>query len=106
MEGDFSVRIQPLYGPDSINEFEVIAGYFNKMALELSGTETLRMDFIANVSHELKTPLAVIQNYGTMLQRPGLSEEKRIEYAGAVADAAAGAAACYGVELGPGGNSA
>ena len=88
MEGDFSVRIQPFYGPDSINEFEVIAGYFNKMAQELSGTETLRMDFIANVSHELKTPLAVIQNYGAMLQRPGLSEEKRIEYAGAVADAA------------------
>ena len=88
MEGDFSVRIQPFYGPDSVNEFDVIAGYFNKMAQELSGTETLRMDFIANVSHELKTPLAVIQNYGTMLQRPGLSEEKRIEYAGAVADAA------------------
>ena len=88
MEGDFSVRIQPFYGPDSVNEFDVIAGYFNKMAKELSGTETLRMDFIANVSHELKTPLAVIQNYGTMLQRPGLSEEKRIEYAGAVADAA------------------
>ena len=88
MEGDFSVRIQPFYGPDSVNEFDVIADYFNKMAQELSGTETLRMDFIANVSHELKTPLAVIQNYGTMLQRPGLSEEKRIEYAGAVADAA------------------
>ena len=88
MEGDFSVRIQPFYGPDSVNEFDVIVDYFNKMAQELSGTETLRMDFIANVSHELKTPLAVIQNYGTMLQRPGLSEEKRIEYAGAVADAA------------------
>ena len=88
MEGDFSVRIQPLYGPDSINEFDVIAGYFNKMAQELSGTETLRIDFIANVSHELKTPLAVIQNYGAMLQQPGLSEEKRIEYAGAVTDAA------------------
>ena len=75
-------------GPDSVNEFDVIADYFNKMAQELSGTETLRMDFIANVSHELKTPLAVIQNYGAMLQQPGLSEEKRIEYAGAVADAA------------------
>ena len=88
MEGDFSVRIRPLYGPDSDNEFDVIADYFNKMAQELSGTETLRMDFIANVSHELKTPLAVIQNYGTMLQKPGLSEEKRVEYAGAVTDAA------------------
>lgn len=51
------------------------------MAAELSGIETLRTDFIANVSHELKTPLAVIQNYGTMLQQPDLSEEQRIEYA-------------------------
>lgn len=57
------------------------------MAEELSGTETLRTDFIANVSHELKTPLAVIQNYGTMLQQPDLSEEERLEYAKAITDA-------------------
>ena len=57
------------------------------MAQELSGTETLRTDFIANVSHELKTPLAVIQNYGTMLQQPGLPEEKRMEYAKAITEA-------------------
>ena len=56
------------------------------MAEELSGIETLRTDFIANVSHELKTPLAVIQNYGTMLQAPGLSDEERAEYAKAVTD--------------------
>ena len=56
------------------------------MAEELSGVETLRTDFIANVSHELKTPLAVMQNYGTMLQQPGLSEENRIEYAKAITD--------------------
>ncbi|MBQ7384124.1 MAG: HAMP domain-containing histidine kinase, partial [Clostridia bacterium] len=60
---------------------------FNKMAEELSGTETLRTDFIANVSHELKTPLAVMQNYSTMLQQPGLSEEKRLEYSRAISDA-------------------
>ena len=52
----------------------------------MSGLETLRTDFIANVSHELKTPLAVVQNYGTMLQQPGLPEEKRIEYAKAITD--------------------
>lgn len=49
--------------------------------------ETLRNDFTANVSHELKTPLAVMQNYGTLLQQPSLSEEKRIEYAKTVTDA-------------------
>ncbi len=87
MEGDFSVRIPLAGGIDSLSDFNVIAEYFNKMAEELSGTETLRNDFIANVSHELKTPLAVMQNYGTMLQQPGLSQDKRMEYAGAVAEA-------------------
>ncbi len=85
-EGDFSVRIAPGNGIDSANGFDVIAGYFNRMAGELSGIETLRTDFIANVSHELKTPLAVMQNYGTILQQPDLPQEKRLEYARAVTD--------------------
>lgn len=87
MQGDFSVRIPPIRSADKLDGFDVIGDCFNKMARELAGMETLRTDFIANVSHELKTPLAVIQNYGTMLQQPGLSEEKRIEYAKAVTDA-------------------
>lgn len=57
------------------------------MTEELSSVETLRNDFIANVSHELKTPLAVIQNYGTLLQSPNLSEEIRLEYAKAITQA-------------------
>ena len=80
--GDFSVRIPPLgvWGEDG---FDVIAESFNKLAQELSGMETLRSDFIANVSHELKTPLTVLQNYGTLLRPPGLSEEqlKKVEEA-------------------------
>lgn len=82
-QGDFSVRLPQFHGMDG---FDQIGVYFNEMAQELSGTETLRTDFIANVSHELKTPLAVIQNYGTMLQQPGLSEEKRLEYAKAISE--------------------
>ena len=84
MKGDFSVRIPSLRSADKMSGFDVIADYFNQMAEDLSGTETLRTDFIANVSHELKTPLAVIQNYGTLLQQPSLSEEKRQEYAKAI----------------------
>lgn len=84
MRGDFSVRIKYLHGEDSSNEFDVIIRDLNKMIEEISGVETLRTDFIANVSHELKTPLAVIQNYGTLLQSPELGEAQRLEYGRAI----------------------
>lgn len=86
MRGEFSVRIKHIPGIYDSAGFNVIIEYFNKMAVELSGTETLRTDFIANVSHELKTPLAVMHNYGTMLQSPNLPEEKRLEYAKAITE--------------------
>lgn len=79
--GDFSVRIESLGDSLAYDSFNSIIDCFNKMAEELGSVETLRTDFIANVSHELKTPLAVIQNYGTMLQASDLPEKKRIEYA-------------------------
>ncbi len=85
-DGDFSVRIEPLGDSYAYKSFNSIIDCFNKMAQELGGVETLRTDFIANVSHELKTPLAVMQNYGTMLQAPGLSDEKRVEYAKGITD--------------------
>lgn len=84
MKGDFSTRIEHIYGEDSDNEFDAIITGLNKLIEELSGVETLRNDFIANVSHELKTPLAVMQNYGTLLQNPDLTEEQRIEYGKAI----------------------
>lgn len=87
VQGDFSVRISPMgrFGADEkLNE---IIDCFNTMAEELAGVETLRTDFIANVSHEMKTPLAVMQNYGTLLQTPELSREKRMEYAKGITDA-------------------
>lgn len=82
------MRIQPLHGLERMNGFDRIIADFNKMAEELSSIETLRTDFIASVSHEIKTPLAVMQNYATLLQTPNLTAEQRVEYAGAIADAA------------------
>ncbi len=87
IEGDFNVRIEPIAKFATDDSFHEIIECVNKMAEELSGVETLRTDFIANVSHEIKTPLAVMQNYGTLLQAPELSEEARIEYAKAITDA-------------------
>lgn len=86
IKGDFSTRIPYLYGEDSSNEFDQIITGLNKMIEELSGVETLRTDFIANVSHELKTPLAVMQNYSALLQNPELEEEQRMEYGRAITE--------------------
>ena len=85
MQGDFTVRIKPMRS-SGMEGFNQIGIAINAMAAELSGTETLRTDFIANVSHELKTPLAVMGNYATMLQR--LTEEDRVEYAKSISEAA------------------
>ena len=87
MQGDFSVRVRPMHGA-GMEGFNQIGMAINAMAAELAGTETLRTDFIANVSHELKTPLAVMGNYATMLQRPGITEEDKNEYAKAISEAA------------------
>lgn len=86
IQGDFSVRVRPQSKFGTDETFNRIIDCFNKMAQELSSVETLRTDFTANVSHEMKTPLAVMQNYGTLLQVSDLSEEKRIEYAQGVID--------------------
>ena len=86
MNGDFSARVKLMHG-SGMEGFNQIGESINAMSSELSSVETLRTDFIANVSHEMKTPLAVMQNYGTLLRDPDLPKEKRIEYAKAITDA-------------------
>lgn len=83
--GDFSVRVKPISRFSSDESFNEIVQCFNRMAEELASVETLRTDFIANVSHELKTPLAAMNNYATLLQAPDLPEEQRVAYAKAIA---------------------
>jgi len=86
VSGDFSARVEmPVrFGTDE--SFAEIVDCFNRMAQELSGVETLRTDFISNVSHEMKTPLSAMHNYGMLLQAPDLPEEKRMEYARSVTE--------------------
>lgn len=86
MRGDLSVRIEKVRSINPDDGFNIIIDYFNRMAEELGGMETLRTDFVANVSHELKTPLAVMQNYAAMLSAAELPEEKRLEYAKIISD--------------------
>ena len=85
-KGNFSVRISGKGYVGLDGHYREIIDCINRMAEELGSVETLRSDFISNVSHEMKTPLAVMQNYGTLLEEPGLGEEKRLEYARAIID--------------------
>lgn len=85
--GDFSVRLDIAHPINRYNEYDYIMENLNKMAVELSRTEVLHTDFISNVSHEIKTPLAIIQNYATSLQNKNLDGQTRIKYAETLASA-------------------
>ncbi|MEO3946668.1 HAMP domain-containing sensor histidine kinase [Gorillibacterium sp. CAU 1737] len=77
-KGNFNVRLD--YETHKVRELGEMAHNFNKMVQELNGIETLRNDFVANVSHEFKTPIAAIEGYSALLQDPELPMEEREEY--------------------------
>ncbi len=78
--GDYSVRVRSMRKDGKKDEVEVLIDDFNRMTEELSGTEILKGDFISNVSHEIKSPLAVIQSYVQSLQSDDLTTGERREY--------------------------
>lgn len=78
--GNFEVRLKPNHPYDKYDEYDLIFENLNQMAAELSHNELLKSDFISNVSHEIKTPLAILSNHAQLLQDESLSEEERQDY--------------------------
>lgn len=81
-DGDYDVKIETK-GKDEIGK---LINNFNLMANELKNIDYMQKDFINNVSHEFKTPIAAIKGYLTILKNENISQEERLEYINIVLD--------------------
>ena len=81
-QGDFSSRIRI----DSDDEIGQLAMAFNNMAQSLTSLESMRRSFIANVSHELKTPMTSIAGFIDGILDGTIAPEKQNYYLRIVSD--------------------
>lgn len=75
--GNFTVSVSD---SSKLEEVQTTFRNFNAMVQELNSITTLSNDFIANVSHEFKTPLTAVEGYAMLLQDKELSDAEREEY--------------------------
>ncbi|MBQ7123154.1 MAG: HAMP domain-containing histidine kinase [Oscillospiraceae bacterium] len=80
--GDFTVRV-PAEGEDEIAQ---LARSFNHMADSMADLESVRRSFIANVSHELKTPMMTIGGFIDGILDGTVPPEKHKQYLGIVSE--------------------
>jgi two-component system, OmpR family, phosphate regulon sensor histidine kinase PhoR len=76
-KGDFSVQLET--SPEN-RILGQLTESVNTMAAELNQMETLRQEFISNVSHELQSPLTSIRGFARALQDDSLSPADRQHY--------------------------
>ena len=81
--GNLDVRIHEDGRDDEIGE---LAASFNLMADSLAETERQRRDFIANISHELKTPMTTIAGYTDGILDGTIPPEKERHYLQIISD--------------------
>lgn len=76
-KGNYDIELENTIRVDEIGN---LIKNFNTMTKELKNNEYLQKDFVSNVSHEFKTPIATIQGYARLLEDEDLSKEERNEY--------------------------
>lgn len=81
-KGELSVRVT---GHGRVDEVGELAEAFNQMAESLEKAERSRMDFVANVSHELKTPMTTISGYADGLLDGTIPMEQAQKYLSIIA---------------------
>ena len=79
-QGDFTVRIDALHEEGKEDYLDRMIHDLNAMIAELGSIETLKTDFISNVSHEIKTPITAIEGYAMLLQGSEDLSEEDAEY--------------------------
>lgn len=72
-KGNYDVHI-PIGGQDEVGR---LSEAFNHMAREVSGSQRMMRDLLANVSHELKTPLTSIQGFSQAMLDGSVSDEEQ-----------------------------
>ena len=82
-EGDFAVRVPE---GKSTREVSELSAAFNTMADELSAVEDSRREFVANVSHELRSPITAISGYIEGMLDGTIPEDGREKYLSIVSD--------------------
>lgn len=82
--GDFSVRVKQV--EDSTDEMGALIESFNKMADSLEVAEARRSEFIANISHELRTPMTTISGFADGLLDGTIPREDEEKYLRSIRD--------------------
>ncbi|MGN0742518.1 MAG: ATP-binding protein [Candidatus Fimadaptatus sp.] len=75
-KGDFSLYLPPNHSAERYDFLDMLILDLNRMVEDLGSIETLKTEFFSNVSHEIKTPLAVIQNTAELLQGEDMTSEQ------------------------------
>lgn len=83
-EGNFSYRVS--LNSNTEDEMTDLADSFNEMASELAALEGTRRNFVANVSHELKTPMTTISGFIDGILDGTIPPEKQKYYLNIVSD--------------------